>query len=332
MGNNDPLVSVVLPFLNAQFTLSRSVASILNQSYRHFELILVDNGSTDSGALMARGFAKKDARVTLLTENQKGVVFAANEGIRHAKGKYIARMDADDFSHPDRLKQQVQFLENHPDTEVVSGIISYGGSEVNGGFVRYIDWLNSIKTREDISLNQFVEYPLANPSLMMKRELFQTYGNYRSGSFPEDYEFFLRLQANGVKMGKVSQVVLEWSDLPNRLTRTHSSYTNEAFYLIKAAYLAKWLKKRHSRIPNVFVWGAGKESKKRSRLLHRFGIDISGYIDIKKSADTVFYQDIGAPNDLFILSYVANWGAREEIRTFLNKRDFVEGTHYLICA
>ncbi len=330
--NSDHLVSVVLPFLNAQSTLPRAIDSILDQSYSNFELILIDNGSIDAGAAIAEEYSKMDSRVRLFSEQQKGVVFAANRGISEASGKYIARMDADDFSYSDRLSSQVQWLEDHPDMGGVSGLVAYDGSASNGGFIRYINWLNQVRTVDDVSLNRFVEYPVANPSLMVRSNLFQELGMYGQGDFPEDYEFFLRLQEHGVKIGKTSQVVIEWSDLPTRLTRTHTSYTSEAFYHIKTTYLAKWLAKNNPFHPHVLIWGGGKVAKKRSSLLLKQGICISDHIDVKKSATSIFYQDIRSPDDGFILSYVASWDAREEIRLYLNKMGFIEGKNYLVCS
>jgi glycosyltransferase involved in cell wall biosynthesis len=109
-----PKVSVVLPYFNAEKTLNRAIKSITNQSFTDFELLLINNNSTDNSYSIATQFAKQDPRIKLIDEARQGVSFAANAGNREARGQYIARMDADDFSHRSRLEKQVYFLDNHP--------------------------------------------------------------------------------------------------------------------------------------------------------------------------------------------------------------------------
>lgn len=102
-----PEISVILPFYNAEKTLETAVESILNQSFSNFELLLIDNCSTDKSFSIAQKLAKKDPRIWLLTEENPGVAHAMNCGLKNAHGKFIARMDADDISLPARLEKQV---------------------------------------------------------------------------------------------------------------------------------------------------------------------------------------------------------------------------------
>lgn len=239
-GDDHPLISVILPFFNAPF-LKEAIESILTQTYPNYELILVDNGSTDESSEVADSYQDLP-NVVLVREPMHGVVHAANKGIAVARGEFIARMDADDISIPNRLELQYEHLRRNADVDVVSGLVKYLGSSENEGFTHYVNWLNSILSKKEIYLNQFVEFPIANPSMMFRREIVAKYGAFSDGDFPEDYEFFLRLQSHGVAMEKVNTPILQWRDTPGRLTRTDSKYTNEAFFRIKARYLAQWLK------------------------------------------------------------------------------------------
>ena len=101
-----PKVSVILPFFNAEQTLNRAIESIANQSYSNFECILIDNNSTDKSNSIAKEWVTKDNRFILTTEEKQGVVFASNKGFEIAQGKYIARMDADDFASPQDFKSK----------------------------------------------------------------------------------------------------------------------------------------------------------------------------------------------------------------------------------
>jgi len=329
-----PKVSIVLPFYNSKPTLEKAIQSIVNQVFINFELLLIDNESSDGSLAVAEKFAAQDVRIQVFHEKQRGVVFAANQGLSKSRGQYIARMDADDVSLPNRIGDQVKLLDAQHEIGLVSGLIKYAGHDSNGGFIRYVNWSNGITKPEEIYLNQFVEYPIVNPSIMIRRELYEKYGGYQDGDFPEDYEFFLRLQSHNIQMTKTESVVLEWSDLPSRLTRTDDRYSQESFFKIKAEYLAKWLELNNPKYPKVTIWGGGKLARRRSAYLEDHGIVVESFIDIRKSNNPslIYYKDIHSFKNAFILSFVSNWDGRDKIRSFLNEHAFVEGQDYLICA
>lgn len=330
-NSTNPLVSVVLPFYNAPF-LFDAVQSILNQTYQDFELILVDNASNDSSAEVARNF-QSDPRVKVILESKRGVVHAANTGIRVAEGDFLARMDADDISDSSRLELQVDYLYKHPDIDAISGKIKYlGKQQENEGFVHYIDWLNSVFSEEEISLSRFIELPVANPSLMIRRSVFERIGGYQDGNFPEDYEFFLRMLDQGLRIDKVAQEILKWRDSPARLTRTDHRYSTSSFYQVKSKYLARWLQKYNSEHPKVWIWGAGRLSRRRSDLLKFHGVEIERYIDFEASENVISYRELPAAGSHFILSYVANRGARIKIKEYLQNHGYVEGQHFILVS
>ncbi len=110
-----PLVSVVMPSYNRSNFIGSAIDSILNQTYNNFEFIIVDDGSTDSTSKVLQKYAAKDKRIILLRQNNQGAAAARNNGVDKAQGKYIAFMDDDDISLPNRLEKQVTFLEKYPD-------------------------------------------------------------------------------------------------------------------------------------------------------------------------------------------------------------------------
>ncbi|NQU88541.1 MAG: glycosyltransferase family 2 protein, partial [Mariniphaga sp.] len=142
-----PNVSVILPFFNAEKTLNNAIQSILNQTFQSFELILVDNNSTDNSRKVAESLMETDSRVSLIYEPKQGVAFAMNKGLTISTGKYIARMDADDISMPERIKKQVDYLEQNPDTDLVGSEVKYMPHHKNTkGFRHFINWVNSFHT------------------------------------------------------------------------------------------------------------------------------------------------------------------------------------------
>ena len=235
-----PLISVVLPAFNAAATVTRAVLSIRQQTWTDWELILVDDGSTDGTGHLLRALAADEPRVRVVTTEHRGVAAALNTGIKEARGRFIARMDADDEAHPERLSEQRLLLEQDDSLGLVGSLVEFGGDRVNAaGYALHVDWMNALVTPQEIALNRFVESPFAHPSVMFRRVLIERYGGYRQGDFPEDYELWLRWLEAGVVMTKAPRVLLTWHDAADRLSRTDARYALEAFYRCKSAFLAR---------------------------------------------------------------------------------------------
>lgn len=162
-----PRVSVIMPAHNATAFIKPAIESILNQTFKDFELIVVNDGSTDQTAGVVRGLAKTDSRIKLISyKHNKGESVAANIGFVQARGRYIARMDADDLSHPQRLEKQVAFLNKHPRFVVVgsqSWIIDEQ-SKIIG------QKLFPLKHKQIYQEYGFL-HPILHPSIMVRRSL-----------------------------------------------------------------------------------------------------------------------------------------------------------------
>jgi len=335
-----PRVSILLPAFNAASTLERAVKSILQQTFEDWELLLIDDGSTDGTKALIEMFASNDKRVrpVFFPEN-RGIVAALNAGWSEAKGEYIARMDADDESHPDRLQKQAGFLDQHPGIALVASRVRHGGDgEAQKGYALYIDWINSLLTPEEIFLNRFVESPFAHPSVMFRKKNAELFGMYREGDFPEDYELWLRWLEQDLRMAKLPDVLLTWHDPPARLSRTGARYSPEAFHRCKSVYLAEHLR-RHVLPSGKAIWlcGAGRVTRQRSAFLREQKIPVAGYVDVDakkigKQFDgltVISLEGLPPAGKFFAISYVGNRGARAQIRSDFAQRGLVEGTDFL---
>lgn len=331
----NPEISVILPFFNAEKTLESAIKSILNQSFQDFELLLIDNNSTDSSFSIAEKLAETDSRIFLLKEEKQGVANAMNCGLQNVSGKFLARMDADDISMPRRLEKQLQFINNNPEIGFIGSDVKYiPHNENTAGFKRFVDWANSFHSSKEIELNRFVEIPIVNPTIFFRRELFEKYGGCFDGDFPEDYEMQLRYLEAGVKTAKLNEPLLEWHDYSTRLTRTDERYSTEAFLKTKAKYFKSWSERNNSFHPNIWVWGAGRKTRQRAKLLESEGVIIDGFIDIVKNKTTkkktIHFAEIPKPGKIFIVSMVTKLGAREQIKEFLLKGKYVEGEDFIL--
>ena len=164
MSNSDTLVTVLMPVYNAERYVSEAIESILNQTYRDFEFIIINDGSTDQSEEIIQRY--NDSRIVYVrNERNIRLVATLNKGIRMASGKYIMRMDADDISSTDRMKLQVKFMELHPDVGVCGSFLSVFGETIKPYLSRRPE------NDEDIRSSMLVNNPLGHPNVIIRKSV-----------------------------------------------------------------------------------------------------------------------------------------------------------------
>lgn len=329
---------MLLPYRNAAGTLVEAVESVLSQKGPRFEVLAIDDGSTDAGPTLVRKLAARDRRLVPLATppDERGLVGALCLGARHAQAPFLARMDADDVSLPGRFASQVAALDADGDLAVVgTRVEAFPDGVVGEGLRRYVAWQSSLITPEEHARDLFVESPLCHPSTMIRREAFDAVGGYRDHGWWEDYDLWLRFWADGRKMAKVPAVLLRWRHSEGRMTRTSACADPERIRAQKARYLAPWLLERARP---VAVWGAGPTGRRFARALAARGVVAKRFIDIDPEKIGRKARGVGivSPEALSrgeetIVVAVGSRGARALIRDHLVKRGFVE-TEDFICA
>ncbi|HAY84049.1 MAG TPA: glycosyl transferase, partial [Chloroflexi bacterium] len=273
-----PKITVVMPCYNREDTLEETLESIAAQSLDDFEVVAVDDGSTDGTASILSRWQAKDPRFRFLPVPHAGIIPALNAGLAAARADLIARMDADDRMYPTRLEKQVAYLEAHPGVALVSShVAGFPAGKLRQGFQHYINWLNSLEAHEDICREIFVESPLCHPTVVFRKQLVLDLGGYQERGWPEDYDLWLRMAAAGCRFAKLPEVLLDWREHPDRLTRIDSRYSLENFIRAKAHYLTIGpLANRDA----VFIWGAGMHGRRLSKHLLRAGVPLKAFVDI----------------------------------------------------
>lgn len=324
-----------MPCYNAAETLDEALESLEAQTFQDFEIVAVDDGSQDATLAILRAWSQREPRLRISTQPHRGIIPALNHGLSICQGEYIARMDADDRCHPERLAQQARQLDQDPALAVSSCLVQgFPEPTLREGFRVYIAWLNSLITDEDIKREIFVESPIPHPSAMIRRSCLLSAGGYQEHGWAEDYDLWLRLYLAGAKFGKVPQVLLDWRDSPRRLTRQDPRYSLENFLRAKAHYLMQGpLKGRDA----VILWGAGMMGRRLGKQLQRVHAPLVAYIDIdpRKIGRTRRGVPVWAPQALpelwqtyanpALLATVGARGARLLIRARLNRLGLVEG-------
>ena len=260
-----PLISVLLPVRDAGPHLAGCIASLERQRLSDFEVVAVDDGSTDGSGVALDAWARHDPRVAVLHRPADSLVAALNAGLARCRAPLVARMDADDVCHPGRLELQVALLAARPELGAASCLVRhFPWSGVGEGFRIYEAWLNSLTTPAAIARERFIESPVAHPSAVVRRELFEGCVGYRDFDGPEDYDLWLRLLEAGVQIAKVERYLYFWREHKDRLTRTEGRYSVESFLRCKARYL---LRGPLDSASAVVVWGAAAPSAIMSSVL-----------------------------------------------------------------
>lgn len=330
---SSPAVSVVMPVRDAVATIDEAIDSVMSQTLEDFELIVVDDGSSDGTIERLVRWADRDSRVRVFTRPRRGLVAALNDGLILARSRFVARMDADDISIRNRLENQLAYLAARPEVVVVGSLIEIFPRKTSG-MLEYEAWVNSLVEPEDIAREIFVESPLPHPSVMFRRDVIKAIGGYREGPFPEDYDLWLRLNDEKRLLGKVREVLLRWRDSETRLSRQDPRYSFESFRRLKVEHLASFLCGRQE----VQICGAGPYAKAWRKALEAAGIKVVRFLDVdpKKIGGWVSgkipvldWRHVNTLRDVPMLCAVCRRGARPQIRETLNCMGFREGFDYI---
>jgi glycosyltransferase involved in cell wall biosynthesis len=232
---NNPLVSVVMPVYNSEKYVAEAIESVLNQTYKNFEFIIINDASTDNSLKIIKKYAKKDKRI-IVRSNKKNLKICKtlNRGINLTKGKYIARMDSDDISLSTRFEKQVGFLEKNMEIGIVGAYIELfeDDGEISG-IRKYSD--NDLELRKKI----FFYSPFAHPVVMMRKEVFLKTGGYMEVDFPsEDLNLWFRI-GEYCKFSNIQEVLLRY--------RYHKKSTtgSKLKFMEKRANFVRWQNKNN---------------------------------------------------------------------------------------
>jgi glycosyltransferase involved in cell wall biosynthesis len=333
-----PKISVLVPIYNAQDTLAAALDSLRRQTLTDWECVLCDDGSTDRSAEIAARYARLDSRFSATQRNHHGLVSTLNWGLRRCRAEYIARFDADDLAHRERLDAQYQFLHACPQLAGVGcGVRIFPRSGLTPGRRAYETWLNSLTSEQEVLSNRFVECPLAHPTWLLRRETLLAH-SYRDQGWPEDYDLILRLLGAGERLSTVPRRLLLWRDGANRLSRTHHVYDQESFTRCRAHFLARdWL----SHSSHYGLWGYGSTGRDLAHALARLGKHPSYIVELhpRRIGQRILGVPViaphtlakqRAPGDKLVLS-VAGLNNRNDARRIAQSFDLIENIDF-ICA
>jgi len=331
-----PLVSVLLPAFDAEPTLAPALQSVRRQTEPRWECVVVDDGSEDGTPRTVDAVATADERFVVVRTPHRGLAAALQTGLARCRGRFIARMDADDLMHRERLAIQVRALEADASLAAVGCHVRlFPRARLGRGWRSYERWLNAIDSAERVRTEAFVECPVAHPSLMIRREPLVELG-YRDRGWPEDYDLLLRLLARGHRVGVVARRLLAWRNHPGRVSLTDARYAPASFTACKAAFLAAHFLAGSAE---YVLWGYGATGRalRRALLVERRRMAYLVDVHPGRLGQTIHGAPVVAPDEIprlprrpLIVS-VAGERPRRQIREALTTMGFRELEDF-VCA
>ncbi len=318
----EPLISILTPFKNTEVYLSDCINSILNQTYRNWELLIVDDHSTDNSYNLVNSFAKSDSRIKLYKNNRTGIISALQQAFANSSGEFITRMDSDDIMTSNKLDVLAKNLMSNGKKHVAVGLVEYFSEHgVGPGYKSYENWLNKLTLKGDNYNEIYKECVIPSPCWLIHKEDLIACDAFNPNIYPEDYDLTFRFYKHNFKCIPCDKIIHKWRDYSTRTSRTHVHYAQNHFTSLKTHH---FLDIDYDKTKTPVIWGAGTKGKLMAKIFiehdiefhwicdnpNKIGKDIYG----KELLDFKQLATIKNPQSLVT---VANKEAQKQIRTYL---------------
>ena len=324
-SSGEHLVSVLMPVKNAVPYLTDCLDSIVNQEFTNWELIAVNDHSTDKSEEILKKYSLVNERIKFIQNPGSGIIEALRSAYTCSKGRFITRMDADDLMTPDKLERMVQVLQSGGPGHLAVGLVQYFRDDGNlgDGYRKYAAWLNQLTSNSSNFCELYKECPIPSPCWMTSRRDFEKAGGFTGNLYPEDYDLAFRFAKAGLKVFPVPQVIHMWRDYSTRTSRNDENYADNRFIQLKLKYFFELDRNRQKPL---VIWGAGGKGKLIAKLLIDQKIEFQWLSNnMKKVGHHIydmpishFHQLIDDPPSQVIIA-IGSRGFKEAIQDFLAK-------------
>jgi len=322
-----------MPAKNTATFLDSCLNSILQQTELYWELIAIDDHSTDSTWQILQAFAKKDKRIKVLQNDGKGIIDALRLAYKNSQGQLITRMDSDDIMRPEKLATLKNQLVQKGIGHLATGQVQYfSATELGDGYQKYQNWLNGLTAKGNNFQEIYKECVIPSPCWMIYQTDLDKCQAFLPNRYPEDYDLCFRFYENGLTLIPNNQILHEWRDYPNRTSRTDKNYADNRFLDLKVHY---FLKLEQDKKRPLVLWGAGKKGKLIARQLIEAKIDFHWVCNNEKKIGKDIYGQLLLPFNVLqkweqpqIIISVAGDLAQAEILSYLQNKRLKAGIDY----
>ena len=306
------LISVLIPFKNTELYVSECIQSVIDQTEPVWELIAVDDGSTDDSFQIVEQFAKTDKRISVFKNPKQGLIHALQFAYSKSSGGLITRMDSDDIMSVEKFKIMKSELLKYGNGYLATGLVKYfSESGINSGYFQYEQWLNSLILRGANFSEIYKECTIPSPCWMVSRTDFEVSNGFNSSLYPEDYDLAFRFYKSGLKCIPSNDLLHYWRDYGTRTSRTDSKYSHDALLDIKVHY---FLEIELNKSKTLILWGAGHKGKRIAKTLIEKNIAFDWICDNPKKIGKHIYD-----KELYPFEYLKQVKSPQSIITVANK-------------
>ena len=329
-----PLISILIPFKNTETYLADCLTSILKQTHTHWEVLIVDDASTDSSYDIVKRFAENDSRIKLFKNPGSGIIDALQLALSQSTGELITRMDSDDIMEPYKLEVLSNNLTKYGKKHVAIGLVKYFAEDgVKPGYKSYEDWLNTLTKSGTNYTEIYKECVIPSPCWMVYKTDLLACGAFNPNIYPEDYDLTFRFYKHGLKCIPCDVVLHNWRDYSSRTSRTHIHYAQNHFTSLKIHH---FLNIDYNDNKTLTLWGAGTKGKIIAKTLVNKQIDFEWICDNPNKIGKDIYgktlksfktlPELKNPQSIIT---VANKKAQNDIRAYLTKLNMQPIEDYL---
>ena len=319
-----------MPFKNPGKYITPCIESILNQTYKNWELIAVNDQSNDGSYQRALSYANLHSNIYLISSDGKGIIDALKCGYNFCNGDYIHRMDSDDIMPIDKLEKM---FEARRANCIVTGLVDYFSDDfdLGDGYMKYTEWINNSMAAGDLWREIYKECPVPSSGWLIHRDDFDAIGAFNSSFIPEDYDFSFRLYQSGIEVSVVPQIIHHWRDSVNRTSRKESSYFPENYFDLKVHYFLEI--DRDNSLP-LMLWGAGRKGKKIAKSLIDYDIEFTWVTDNPlKFGVNIYNQIVQSRNDFNLKNYqkiiaISSPQEKTEVQSILDSIELTNRMNY----
>lgn len=319
---NSPCISILMPVRNATPYLKECLDSILKQTYHNWELIAVDDFSTDNSWEILNSYSKSHDRIYVFKNEEKGIIPALKLAYLKAKGELITRMDADDYMSDDKLALFAQAMLQKGIGSLGVGLVEYiSEDKIGDGYKNYADWLNRITLSSSNYQEVYKECVIPSPNWMLYRSDLDSIGAFDNTRYPEDYDLCFRMYQKGLTINPIDSTTHFWRDHNNRASRNDPNYEDNRFLDIKLFY---YLKIDYNIKRPLILWGAGKKGKYIAQYFLKKGLQFIWITNNPKKVDVDIYGKTLIDSEVYLkqesvatqcIIAVANKEEQKDIKT-----------------